>query len=51
MLILGLIIGFIVGGAFGVAIMALMNAVSRESRLEEDRERSATEYESVAGGQ
>lgn len=45
MLILGLIIGFVVGGAFGVILMALMNAVSRESRPEEDRELSVAHFE------
>ena len=45
MLVIGLIIGFIVGGAFGVIIMALMNAASRESRLEEDRELYVAHFE------
>lgn len=45
MLVIGLIIGFIIGRAFGVIIMALMNAVSRESRLEEDRELSVAHFE------
>ena len=46
MFFLGLAVGIFTGGFLGVAIMALMNAVGRESRLEEDRELSTAHFES-----
>lgn len=37
-IIISTIIAFVFGGILGIAIMALMNVASRESRLEEDAE-------------